>query len=50
MQNAEKENLPDNSELQRVGNVSDNNNTKVIAYDFNTKSGKINDDSVENYG
>ena len=49
MQNAQKENPPDNSELQKAENVTDNNNTEVIACDFNTESGKINDDSVEIY-
>ena len=46
--NAQKRNPPDNSELQKAENVTDNNNTKVIAYEFNTESGKI-DDSVETY-
>ena len=49
VQKAQKENPPDNSELQKAENVTDNNNTKIIAYDFNTESGKINDDSVEIY-
>ena len=49
VQNAQKENPPDNSELQKAGNVTDTNNTKVTAYDFDTGSGKINDDSVEIY-
>ena len=49
VQNAQKENPPDNSELQKAENVTDNNNTKVIAYDFNTERGKLNDDSVEIY-
>ena len=48
VQNTQKGNPPDNSELQKAENVTDNNNTKVIAYDFNTESGKI-DDSVEIY-
>ena len=44
-----KGNSPDNNELQKAENVTDNNNTKVIAYDFNAESGKIYDDSVEIY-
>ena len=48
MQNAQKRNPPDNSELQKAENVTDNNNTKVIAYDFSRESGKI-DDTVEIY-
>ena len=50
VQNAQKENPPDDSELQKAGNVRDgNNNTDVIAYDFNTESGKLIDDSLEIY-
>ena len=49
MQNAQKENPPDNSELQKAGNVTDDNNTKITAYNVNTESRKINDDSVEIY-
>ena len=44
-----KGNSPDNNELQKAENVTDNNNTKVIAYDFKAESEKINDDSVEIY-
>ena len=41
MQNAQNENPPDNSALLKAENVTDNNNTKVIAYDFNTERGKL---------
>ena len=41
MQNAGKENPPANSELQKAGNARDNNNTKVIAYDFAQKVEKL---------
>ena len=48
MQNAQNENPPGNRELQKGGELTDN--TKVIAYDINTETGKIiNDESVEIY-
>ena len=48
VQNAQNENPPGNRELQKAGELTDN--TKVIAYDINTETGKIiNDESVEIY-
>ena len=48
VQNAQNENPPGNRELQKAGELTDN--TKVIAYDINTESGKIiNGESVEIY-
>ena len=40
VQNAQKKNPPENSELHKVGNSRADNNDKVTAYDFNTDSEK----------